>query len=422
VRHVWPGVWTREGGLPTFFEFFAGGGMVRAGLGARWRCLFANDFDAKKAACYARNWGGKELKVCDVRHLKLEDLPKGAPDLVWASFPCQDLSLAGAGAGLEGERSGSFWPFWRLVRGLVQDSSAPSMIVLENVVGALTSHEGRDFRAIMSAFAEIGFDAGAMIIDARHFLPQSRPRLFFIGAARGSTPRLLSTLDDEHDLWRPRALERAYFSLPESLQRRWIWWRMPPPAKREVRFADLIEDPPVGVRWHPKAETRRLISMMAPLHRARLEEIKARGRLMVGAMYRRTRRENGETVQRVEVRFDDVAGCLRTPAGGSSRQLLLIVDGEEVRSRLISARETARLMGLRDDYELPERYNDAYHLTGDGVVVDVVRHLSKHVLLPHLHRTGAAEEARSGKLRSSGDRKTQETQMHTLSRLRERAG
>jgi DNA (cytosine-5)-methyltransferase 1 len=367
--------------------------MVRAGLGAQWRCLFANDFDPKKAACYARNWGGEELKVCDVRDLALEDLPQTAPDLIWASFPCQDLSLAGAGAGLNGERSGSFWPFWRLVRGLVQDRRAPSMIVLENVVGALTSHEGRDFRAIIVAFAEIGFDAGAMIVDARHFLPQSRPRLFFIAVARASAPQRLSKLSDADDIWHPPTLRRAWFALPERLQRRWIWWRMPRRAKPETRFADLIEEPLAGVRWHPKAETRRLISMMTPLHRAKVEEAKACRRLMVGAMYRRTRRENGESVQRVEVRFDDVAGCLRTPAGGSSRQLLLIVDGEDVRSRLISARETARLMGLPEDYELPARYNDAYHLTGDGVVVDVVRHLSEHVLLPHLR--GIAMDAAS---------------------------
>src|ERR1700723_1121755 len=53
----------------TFLEFFAGGGMARAGLGASWRCLFANDFDVKKAASYARNWGDGELLVKDVRAL-----------------------------------------------------------------------------------------------------------------------------------------------------------------------------------------------------------------------------------------------------------------------------------------------------------------------------------------------------------------
>ncbi|MFM7460079.1 MAG: DNA cytosine methyltransferase, partial [Burkholderiales bacterium] len=91
----------------TFYEFFAGGGMARAGLGARWECLFANDFSAKKAESYVANWGAKDLLVEDVNRLTTKHLPEHA-DLIWGSFPCQDLSLAGAGAGLDGERSGSF--------------------------------------------------------------------------------------------------------------------------------------------------------------------------------------------------------------------------------------------------------------------------------------------------------------------------
>ena len=104
---------------------------------------------------------------------------------------------------------------------------------------------------------------------------------------------------------------------------------------------------------------------------------------MVGGVYRRTRlNEQGRKVQRAEVRFDDISGCLRTPAGGSSRQQILVVEGSAIRSRLISARETARLMGLPDSYRLPRSYNEAYHLTGDGLVVDVVRHLARHLLEP----------------------------------------
>ena len=108
----------------SFYEFFAGAGMARAGLGDRWRCLFANDFDRKKAATYALNWGVDNLVCGDVREVTTADLT-GVADLVWASFPCQDLSLAGSGAGLEGERSGTFWPFWRLMTRLVDESRAP---------------------------------------------------------------------------------------------------------------------------------------------------------------------------------------------------------------------------------------------------------------------------------------------------------
>ncbi len=60
----------------------------------------------------------------------------------------------------------------------------------------------------------------------------------------------------------------------------------------------------------------------------------------------------------------------------------MVVHGNSIKSRLISSREAARLMGLSDDYKLPEKYNEAYHLLGDGVAVPVVKHLSQHLLLP----------------------------------------
>lgn len=85
----------------SFYEFFAGGGMARAGLGSGWNCLFANDFDHKKGKVYRFNWGDNELMTADIWSLGTDDIPSTA-DLAWASFPCQDLSLAGGGAGPEG--------------------------------------------------------------------------------------------------------------------------------------------------------------------------------------------------------------------------------------------------------------------------------------------------------------------------------
>jgi DNA (cytosine-5)-methyltransferase 1 len=125
--------------------------------------------------------------------------------------------------------------------------------------------------------------------------------------------------------------------------------------------------------------------MMSDLNRAKVEQAKRLGRRIVGGVYKRTRPDAaGRKVQRAEIRFDDVSGCLRTPSGGSSRQVILMVEGRSVKARLISSRETARLMGLPDEYKLPENYNEAYHLTGDGVVVPVVRHLAKHIFEPIL--------------------------------------
>jgi DNA (cytosine-5)-methyltransferase 1 len=378
--------------MPEFYEFFAGGGMARLGLGDGWTCRFANDIDPKKAAAYRANFDEASLKVCDVRDVAPGDLD-GEADLAWASFPCQDLSLAGVGAGLKGERSGTFYPFWDAMRALAREGRAPRIIAVENVCGALTSHGGRDFEAICRTYVEAGYRLGALVIDAQLFVPQSRPRLFVIGV-RGDmapTPALVSPgpLAPFHTV----SLQRAVEALQPDLRRRWLWWRLPVPSARARVFAEVIEDRPSGVEWHGPAETRRLLELMSPVNREKVEAAQQAGRRMVGGVYRRTRTEpGGAKVQRAEVRFDEVSGCLRTPAGGSSRQTILVVNGTEVRSRLISARETARLMGLPDDYLLPERYNDAYHLTGDGVAVDVVRHLAKRLFEPILAGAPAARE------------------------------
>jgi DNA (cytosine-5)-methyltransferase 1 len=371
--------------LPSFYEFFAGGGMARAGLGPEWTCLFANDFDANKGVSYQANWGtGGELKIGDVGALTLSDLP-GRADLAWGSFPCQDLSLAGVGAGLQGDRSGTFYPFWRLMQGLAVEGRAPAIIALENVCGALTSHGGRDFAAICHAFHDLGYRMGALVIDAALFVPQSRARLFLIGIREGVAidPSLISPSQTEP--FHTPALRRALEGVSPDIRANMLWWAPPPPARRNTTFAGLIEDNPDGVAWHSAKETRRILSLMSPVNLAKVEAAQRSGRRVIGAVYKRTRLDDrGRKTQRAEIRFDDVSGCLRTPAGGSSRQTVMVVERESVRSRLISARETARLMGLPDDYTLPANYNEAYHLTGDGVVVDVVRHLATHIFEPLL--------------------------------------
>jgi DNA (cytosine-5)-methyltransferase 1 len=369
--------------MRSFYEFFAGGGMARAGLGEAWTCLFANDFDAKKAATYRLNYTGPDVfREGDVRKVGAKDLP-GRADLIWGSFPCQDLSLAGGGAGLRGERSGTFYPFWEIVKGLIADGRGPKIIALENVLGTLTSHTGRDFDAICTSFADAGYRYGALVINAALFVPQSRPRLFVIGVRKDVdiSPDLLSPGPVEP--FHTPALQRAVDQVAKAALNRHVWWNVPAPDRRTGTFADLIEEDPASVRWHTAAEHDRLIAMMSPVNRAKLERAKTAGHRMVGGIYRRTRvDEHGAKAQRAEVRFDDVAGCLRTPTGGSSRQVIIVVDGPKVRSRLISSRETARLMGLKDEYQLPNSYNEAYHLTGDGVAVHVVRHLAENLFEP----------------------------------------
>lgn len=381
----WP---TMSEARPTYYEFFAGGGMAREGLGDGWRCLFANDFDPMKAATYAANWGSDHLVCEDVGKLAVSDLPAKA-DLAWASFPCQDLSLAGEYAGLghagtkTATRSGTFWPFWALMKGLGLEGRAPRVIVLENVFGTLTSHGGKDFAAIGAALAGEGYRFGALVIDAVHFVPQSRPRVFFVAVEHDAPLPAGLVAAGPSPEWHVNALLVAHAGMPTAAKGMWQWWRLPAPPSRTKTLAGLIEAEPAGVKWHTIEETAHLLGMMSPLHQAKVETAKRVGGRMVGAVYRRTRPDaDGSKKQRAEVRFDGLSGCLRTPSGGSSRQTILIVEGDLVRSRLISPREAARLMGLKESYELPARYNDAYHIAGDGVCPPVVAHIARHLLEP----------------------------------------
>ncbi len=367
-----------------FYEFFAGGGMARLGLGDHWRCLFANDFDPKKAAAYGANFGDDHLAAGDVWNLDAAALP-GRADLAWASSPCQDLSLAGARRGLDGRRSSAFWGFWRLIETLDREGRAPRAIVIENVVGLATSNGGADFTTLASALATRGYRFGALEADAGLWLAHSRPRLFVIAVREAPTQVAPGPVAPFHS----RAVCAAFERLPADLKSKWIWWSLQEPARRNGDLAAILE-PDDAVGWLDVRATKKLLAMMAPVHRAKIADAKASGVHQVGALFRRVRMERGKRVQRAEVRFDGLAGCLRTPAGGSSRQFIVVVEGDSVRARLITPRETARLMGLPEDYVLPARSTAALKITGDGVAVPVVRAIASGILEPLLLRRAAA--------------------------------
>jgi DNA (cytosine-5)-methyltransferase 1 len=279
------------------------------------------------------------------------------------------------------------------MKALSQEGRSPRLLVLENVYGTLTANAGNDFSSICSALSGAGYQFGAIVVDARLFVPQSRPRVFFIAVAPELSllPALIADSPDAR--WHPPTLARSQRGISPQAKKNWIWWRMEAPPALKMVFADVIEDEPTGVFWHTQKQTDRLLELMSSANKTKVDAAKKAGRRVVGGVYRRTRSdENGGKRQRAEVRFDDTAGCLRTPRGGSSRQTIMIVQGDRIRSRLLSPREAARLMGLPDSYKLPERYNDGYHVAGDGVCVPVVRYLAEKLLEPALMANKAKTE------------------------------
>ena len=364
---------------PKVLEFFAGGGFARLGLSADFEVVWANDIDPMKASAWSRNFGAAGFELGDVAEIDVARVPKA--ELAWASFPCQDLSLAGTRAGLSAARSGTFYRFIEIISGLKILGNAPKVLVIENVSGLLTSHSGRDFAALMQTLAELGYQAGALEIDARFFLPQSRPRVFIIACALGhAIPEVLKSDGPSTSLFHSSATQKVVAHLPSDLRANHIWWALPVPPAHQQTLGDIVDSS--DQNWWTQAKTLALIHALSTRHKEKLEAAQKDQQPKIGAVYRRTRIIDGVRRAVGEVRFDGLAGCLRTPSGGSSRQFLLFVDGSQVRARALNAREAMRLMGVSDEYDLPQSVLSGLKIAGDGVAVPVVAWLSKHLLAP----------------------------------------
>ncbi len=369
-------------------DFFAGSGLVRLGLAPEFESVWANDICPKKRAVYVANFPEDNFHLGSIEDVKGRLLPKA--DLAWASFPCQDLSLAGNLVGIKaGTRSGLFWQWLRVLDEMKAAGKRVPLLVAENVVGFVVANRGKNFRVAYDALRERGYRAGALIIDARHFVPQSRPRAFLVAIDEAlDVDGLVQPLPSGP--FHTDGLIRTVATLKDE---QWLWWSLPAPSGRHPNFADVCErDAPCETL----EKTRELRAMLSPLNSLKLRQAIKLRKFLAGTGYRRTRPdEKGRRVQRLEVRFDGIAGCLRTPEGGSSRQVVVIVDQGKVRTRLMTVRECARLMGAPDTFLLPGSYNDGYRAMGDGVAAPATRWLTRHLLAPLAERRAAASSSTS---------------------------
>ncbi|GAB2464564.1 DNA cytosine methyltransferase [Xylanimonas ulmi] len=358
---------------PAALEFFAGIGLARLGLErAGFRVSWANDYEPDKRAMYTAQFadrpGEHTFALGDVGRVEVDDLPVDAA-LAWASSPCTDLSLAGGRAGLAGAESGSFWHVVRLLTGLCE--RRPRVVVLENVVGLATSHGGDDLTAAITAFNGLGYSVDVLALDARRFLPQSRPRLFLVGAQQPPA----DTPEANPDL-RPDWLQWVYGDTSLRTHRAPL---PAPPAPLTGGLGDVVEQVPLDDgRWWDEARTEAFVASLSPTQRSRVAALRRAPGVRYRTAYRRTR--HGVAVW--EVRPDDIAGCLRTARGGSSKQAVVRLGGSRLRVRWMTPREYARLMGA-GDYDLSAaRTNQALFGFGDAVAVPVVEWLARHYLMP----------------------------------------
>ncbi|MEV1067322.1 DNA cytosine methyltransferase [Streptomyces sp. NPDC050263] len=369
-------------------EFFAGIGLARLGLerAGGFKVTWANDLDAQKHDMYKGHFADAEdhYVLRDIREIAGDirsELAPGRVDLAWASFPCTDLSLAGGRSGLAGKHSSTFWDFTDVIKAMGERDGGdlPSVIALENVNGFATSHNGADMKAAIERLNGLGYWADVVTLDARRFVAQSRPRLFVVAVQEELTK---PPADDRRDTaLRPSWLDRVLDDKDLKTHRTLL---DEPPALRTTGWTDLVDpDNDEYVQWWDEKRVTHFKGQLSDLNKARVEQLSREPEPSYRTAYRRTR--NG--IPAWEIRDDDVAGCLRTARGGSSKQAVVRMQkGEEMRVRWMTAREYSKLMGA-PKYTLPEKRNQAIMGFGDAVCVDAVAWLAEHYLQPLM--TGA---------------------------------
>jgi len=350
-------------------EFFAGIGLVRLALEKHgWQVVFANDIDPDKREIYNANFNGDHFYLGDIHKLVPAEIPEC--ELFTASFPCNDLSIAGAWEGLEGKESSAFWGLIQILRDL--GSRRPPMVMLENVVGFLQSRAGKDLETALLALNEVGYSVDAFILNAVHWVPQSRARLFVIAKAdalcRDRAPFAMET-DSRPD---------ALFTFINTHQNiRWDIRELPRLPKPNFLLKDIVEDlPDENDHWWDRKRAEYFFTQFSDRHLMAARLMMGQKTYQYATAFRRVR--YGKSM--AELRTDGIAGCLRTPRGGSGRQILFKAGKGKYQVRLLTARECARLQGVPDSYVINVPLNQALFGFGDAVCVPAVCWIAKHYL------------------------------------------
>lgn len=189
---------------PRYLSTFTGVGGADIGLGrAGWVCAGACEIDPWRRSVFMRHHPGVPVWT-DIRRLDVGRRDAHADesgvrriggrdgqgaadcgvDLLWGSPPCQDFSVAGRRAGIDGDRGALMWEFLRAADGVVRHGA---WLAMEQVPGVLSSNGGRDWAAFLWALADLGFhDVAWRVLDSRYFgVPQRRRRVFLVARRAG---------------------------------------------------------------------------------------------------------------------------------------------------------------------------------------------------------------------------------------------
>ncbi len=219
-------------GQLTYGSLFAGVGGFDLGFdSAGWECKFQVEWDKHCQSVLKKHWPDVP-KFEDVRDVNGADLTP--VDLISFGSPCQDLSVAGKRSGLEGNRSGLFFEAIRIIKEMrnATNNQYPKWAIWENVPGALTSNNGKDFGEVLDQMANIGaLGIEWNILDAQWFgVPQRRRRVFVIAswdstALERSNGKILSVPEDSRgDIKKSRKKRKQASRAIETSTSEPIWY------------------------------------------------------------------------------------------------------------------------------------------------------------------------------------------------------
>lgn len=181
----------------TFLDICAGIGGFRLGLErAGHKCIGFIEKDKYAVKSYRAMYNTEgEWYADDVTAINTEEIPDA--DIWCFGFPCQDISIAGKQAGLDGQRSSIFFNIIELIKGK-KTENRPKWILVENVKNLLSIDGGRGFARILSEMDKAGYDAEWQVLNSKNFgVPHNRERVFIIGHLRNGRTRKILPITGE---------------------------------------------------------------------------------------------------------------------------------------------------------------------------------------------------------------------------------
>ena len=326
-----------------FIDLFAGIGGIRSGFEAiGGQCVFTSEWDSYAQKTYAENFANGHLLSGDITKIAAEDIPDH--DVLLAGFPCQPFSIAGVSKknalgkahGFACEAQGTlFFDVARIIK-----AKQPRAFLLENVKNLQSHDKGRTFDVIKRTLTEeLGYHIYIKVIDAAHYVPQHRERIYIVGF------REPTAFD-----WAALQLPEKKHSLAEILHRTdgteaYLPWD-------GDRFYDHKIKQPLA-KYTLTDNLWRYLQAYAEKHR-----LKGNG-FGFGLV-------NEHKIARTL--------SARYYKDGSE---ILIDQGVGKIPRRLTPRECARLMGYPDSFRIPVSDTRAYRQFGNSVVVDVITQVAR---------------------------------------------